>query len=167
MTDSGMGINPIWAVAIVLLFFLFERRGFGDMFGGGHPAIFNAGGWGNNDCVTNKNVLETLFATSTANSKQLDAISQAQTANWINLKTDIADMQTNTLRDQLQDAKNENLYLRGKIEADARYNSLQAQIAAISCTLGNMPQNPKFIPAGGFECFVPYNSCCPTTTTAK
>lgn len=161
MTDGAMtgGSIGVWAIAIIILISMF---GNGNLFGCNH-------GWNNcgnvgygfgGDCVTNKNVLETLFATSTATTKQLDAISQAQTANWYNLSQKMDNMQADALRQQLQDAKNENLYLRGKIEADARYNSLQAELASIKC---NMATRPPF-----YSCGVIPNGCnypCSTTTT--
>lgn len=162
MTDStGMGINPIWAVAIVLLFFLFERRGgFGDMLGGG-AMPFVAGANFNNDCVNNKNLLDFGFAAANANTNQINALSQQATANWYNTNQHIDNIYQKQQEEKIFDLKMQNIQLQNQILSQGQYNSLQAQINEIAC---NLPKRPPFYSCGVIPTGCSY-PCSSTTTT--
>lgn len=166
MTDStGMaGINPIWAVAIVLLFFLFERRGgFGDMFGGGAIPFMANGANFNNDCVNNKNLLEFGFAAANGATNQLNALSQQQTANWYNTNQHIDNIYQKQQEEKIFDLKMQNIQLQNQMYSQGQFNSLQAQINEIAC---NLPKRPPFYSCGVIPTGCNY-PCTTTTTTAS
>ena len=160
MTDStGMGINPIWAVAIVLLFFLFERRGgLGDMWGGGHPAVIGGSNF-NNDCVNNKNILEFGFAAANANTNQINALSQQATANWYNTNQHIGNIYQKQQEEKIFDLKMQNIQLQNQIYNQGQFNMLNSRLDAISC---NMLVKP---PVYGCASFIANGCQYPQQTT--
>lgn len=170
--SMGTGAGGLWGIVIffILLFFIFDRKGLG---ADGATVIADNGCSKVSNCEVEKaaivNTATTQFLIEQRANQQ--TMLSLDLANKTNMTIVEDGMKTREkidfyayegLKDQLAQSRAENIALRGQIYSDAKFNTLEMQLANISCS---MPKRPPFYAAGGLPCASVYPTGCGTSTT--
>lgn len=181
---NGTEFSWGWIIFLILILWFFVGGGFGGFggFGGyNRGGAFLAGDvlgqlQGSNHGASNCELeRRSLITAADTNFRIIDQAQQTRaaveaSAATTNAKIDFYAYQD--LRDKLAESQRENMMLQNKLYSDAKFNSVEAQLASISCRMAKQPEiyatsavcpNAAVINGLGFNGFsypYPYNNGC-------
>lgn len=154
---SGMGL----VIFLLILFgiFGFGRGfgGFGNAYGYGAPATGVYGCNATTNCQVEKQGLMNTARTQYLIQETAEQGILATMADGDKTRAKIDFYAYQDLRDQLALERNKNMVLENKLYSDNKFNALQAQIEALSCSVA---KRPPFYAAGGNPCASIYPTGC-------
>ena len=133
---SGMNVW-LFVIFFIILFWLFgNNRGFGG-FGGGAdvyaPMAYNGACRGTSNCEIEKEQIATTaqirYDIETQNRLSTESINGNINAKFNQLQ-----------QERIFDLKMENMYLKGQIADDARYNAITSRLDALDCSVLKQPK---------------------------
>lgn len=151
MMTTGSEVSWGWIIFLILILWFFVGGGFGGFGGFNRGSAFVAGdllgqardasiNCGASNCEVERRSLITAADTNYRIIEQgnltratVDATAQATQA-----KIDFYAYQD--LRDKLNETQRENMMLQNKLYSDAKFNSIESQLASISCRMAKQPE---------------------------
>ena len=133
---SGMNVW-LFVIFFIILFWLFgNNRGFGG-FGGGNdvyaPLAYNGACRGTSNCEVEKQQIATTaqirYDIETQNRLSTESINGNINAKFNQIQ-----------QERIFDLKMENMYLKGQIADDARYNAITSRLDALDCSVLKQPR---------------------------
>lgn len=152
---TGSSVNWGWVIFLILILWFFIGGAFGPGFGRGYAATTGAfagdtvaevlalssgKAYGTTNCDLEKNAVrqEAQIRYDIENQANLTRANDNANANMIATKIDFYAYQD--LRDKLAESQRQNSILENKMYSDAKFGSLEAQLAAISNSMAKAPQ---------------------------